>query len=331
MSDVYAVFNDLALHPHFQEQPSNSYQAKHWMEAFSKCLYEAEQKWGLGLRTYRHIYEISLAEDYTLLDWVNDSTVPEELRLRIRVIFESLSSLEEFPENQQGDPLFEAQYDGLPAQALGAAYLLESLAISLPTGNPHWEKSYLPLTVFQMDEESSEIEVEETEVHHFSQIVHLQAHEMWLQQRLLRGVSNGKELLRQARKWYPHLIFCENAERQIKQLRAGAFVLRRIINRLFELERYCQSWDTGSFDGSKIPNSSGESNPTMEQFGKERQFRCPDGETRIFEYHLKALPNAWRIHIYPDNDQIFPLADDGRKKILIGYVGKHLPTANDPT
>ena len=65
----------------------------------------------------------------------------------------------------------------------------------------------------------------------------------------------------------------------------------------------------------------------MQQYGHLRIFVCPDGEKRTFDYHLKGLPDYWRIHIWPDEQGIFREANDPARKILIGYIGKHLLTA----
>jgi hypothetical protein len=129
------------------------------------------------------------------------------------------------------------------------------------------------------------------------------------------------------------LVFCDGAKKQIKALHGG-LQLQRVVERLFDLEEYCKNWDAADgFDGSRIRNSSFETPETLSQFGRDRQFTCPDGATRLFGYHLKAKVNGvpLRIHIWPDEDAEFGLAASGRRKILIGHVGDHLPTASDRT
>jgi len=62
---------------------------------------------------------------------------------------------------------------------------------------------------------------------------------------------------------------------------------------------------------------SPESSMTLEMYGRERTFRCPDGQKRLFSWHLRLTPHAWRIHFYPDEQT---------KTLIIGYIGHHLPT-----
>lgn len=149
-----------------------------------------------------------------------------------------------------------------------------------------------------------------------------QIHRAWITERLFTAISTGEELWQQAAHWFSNLVFCDNARRQLQTLPAGALQLPRIIERLFEVERYCSRWTAGGFDGRQLSHASLESEQTLNMFGQMRMFVCPDGEKRLFEWHLKGFPNAWRIHFYPDEEN---------RLILIGYIGKHLPTATDPT
>jgi len=48
-------------------------------------------------------------------------------------------------------------------------------------------------------------------------------------------------------------------------------------------------------------------------YSAERTFLCPDGEYRLFDFHLKRW--GTRIHFFD-----FPAS----KRILVGYVGDHL-------
>ena len=75
-------------------------------------------------------------------------------------------------------------------------------------------------------------------------------------------------------------------------------------------------------DNSKL-DISGESNATLELYGRRRDFRHPDypGKTR-FEPHVKNFSSSRRMHVFTDFEN---------KNICIGYFGRHLPTKSDPT
>jgi hypothetical protein len=82
---------------------------------------------------------------------------------------------------------------------------------------------------------------------------------------------------------------------------------------LQELQNYCQNWTAGGFDIKAISYASGESEATLNKFGEQRIFSCPDGKHRLFSWHKKL--DALGIHFFD-----FPAT----KRILIGYVGRHL-------
>jgi hypothetical protein len=327
MSEIYAVFNELAVSPIYRNGSWSKYDANEWLKQFSLLLHKAAQKNVSGLRTYSHPHQIELIKGYTLLEWFSDSQFDLELRLLLQTKFAELSRILEFPENQQGNPLIQYLHNNKDAYGLGAAHLMESLAISLNTGNKRWRKNLLDIKIMEMVEDEADlVEYDET-VRHMCEESHLQSHEKWIAERLKTIVRNGKELLKKAQEWYPNLLFCKDAEAQLKQLPGNTPEFRRIITRLFELERYCQQWEHGGFEVNAIPNASNESDSTMQQYGRLRMFICPDGQSRSFGFHLKGIPGHWRIHIWPDVEGVFRESSDSRRKILIGYIGRHLPTS----
>ena len=83
------------------------------------------------------------------------------------------------------------------------------------------------------------------------------------------------------------------------------------------------NWQAGYFSLEGYPfEESGESEPTLNKYGGERTFLCPDGEERLFERHVKLKECNWRIHFFPEVKTT---------KVIIGYVGSHLPTDKYPT
>jgi hypothetical protein len=90
------------------------------------------------------------------------------------------------------------------------------------------------------------------------------------------------------------------------------------------LQVYVAEHGRESFDLSQCPypgQTSVDSAATLQEFGGDRTFLCPDGERRTFSQHLK-LRHTWRIYVYV-------LPDSGL--CCVGYAGPHLPTVNDPS
>ena len=61
---------------------------------------------------------------------------------------------------------------------------------------------------------------------------------------------------------------------------------------------------------------------TLQQYGAQHTFQCPDGKPRVFSWHVPMTPGAWRLFFYPD----------GRKrKAFIGHIGSKLPNVSYAT
>ncbi len=117
---------------------------------------------------------------------------------------------------------------------------------------------------------------------------------------------------------FPSIEFCESAEKQIKNLGGDGARFRSALRGLQDLQSYCASWDEGPFDIHAFNSASGESKSTLAMYSAERTFRCPDGENRLFEWHLKR--GDIRIHFREILEQ---------RQILIGYVGGHLRISSE--
>ena len=199
---------------------------------------------------------------------------------------------------------------------LGFTYLRNALAISLPSDS-HWQVDKILLTVISLSTRSNAIPEEVVEIIHASLSEHIITHENWIRNRLRSDIKDGADLWDRRASLFPLLTFCANVERQIQTL--SPTMLWPVAGRLFDLQTHCERWTSGGFGTDGLPgNPSTESPATLQQFGQERTFRCPDGETRCFDWHVRLTPNAWRLHFFPCPEI---------KQVIIGYIGPHLPTA----
>ena len=58
-----------------------------------------------------------------------------------------------------------------------------------------------------------------------------------------------------------------------------------------------------------------ESDSRIEQFRQQLTIKCPDGKTRLFSWHLRMTPGAWRLYF---SEELKP------GKIIIGYINLKL-------
>ncbi|HEV2387469.1 MAG TPA: hypothetical protein VGS20_09460 [Candidatus Acidoferrales bacterium] len=317
---IEMVLNELSL----RARAVDVYAARERMANFVDTL-QAATATGVGrvLRTAEDFHDTVLAPDYMLARWRNDPEVDRECRRYVLTLTTKAPHLADLtPGELAGEPaLFDFGYEGARADGLAAAFLTDALAVSL-LSEARWDTTALQLEVTHLDDNAMTVTRFEA-IHHASRRAHVVQHGAWIGERIRAGIRDGTDLWSRRIDLLPSLVFCESVRAQLEGLRSGNPLLRSVRDRLFEFQEYCGTWNSGPFEGRRLPTRvSPESQATLNQYGAERTFLCPDCQERVFSLHARVTPGSWRIHF-------IPLADEHR--VLIGYIGPHLPTANDPT
>lgn len=317
--DLEMVLNELSLHP----LASNEYEARQRMTNLVGTMVTATTN-GVKrtLRTQRNFAAEELASGYPVARWLKDAKVDRDSQRFFRGIVTKSSFLAEITQNNIVDISERSEYfwEEKPALGLGAAYVLDALALSLPS-DPCWNKETLQLKITQLGDDSEIIDTLET-IHHASLIDHVRIHLPWINQRLRTNarsnVNEGADIWLYKKEWFPHLYFCEQTKRQLQMIDRGHVMLKPVLTRLYELEHYCAGWLDGPFDHSQIVSkATPESEATLKTYSSEHTFRCHDGTQRLFTWHLRMTPGAWRLYFYPLPEE---------HKIIVGYIGRHLAT-----
>lgn len=309
------VFNELSL-----TLADDIYSARERMVQLVGTM-QAATKQGVKkiLRTREDLNIHLLAENYPLVRWRNDAEVDRDTQRFFKNVATRYPYLSDVSDpniiNQVENSLFS--YEENEAIGLGAAYLLDNLAISLPS-HDCWNCHKVVLTYEQADDDGSSLVAEKVEVSHANVREHIKLHLPWIKQRLGDKVHSGADLWMQRRELFPHLEFCSSVEKQFQGILSGHEMLYRVKKRLLEFEKFCQGWNGGPFIPQKFvfTKARPQSQPTLDKYAKEHTFLCPDGQKRLFSLHID-LSYSERLHFYPDED---------RRRIIVGYIGKHLPT-----
>ncbi|NJP05166.1 MAG: hypothetical protein HC837_05825 [Chloroflexaceae bacterium] len=305
-------------------------EARRRMSLFIQTLVIATGTYGLK-RTLRikneQFYSQELASGYPLARWRNDRNVSPDERNFWRVLTTKHPFLIDHDALGGAALMMECHCGGKPAIGLQAALLLDTIAISV-LSDTLWDNAEVTLTVSELDQEGIWLPERMEQVTHASHPDHLRVHARWIKQRQqaetdheLRIIQSGAELWSQRHIVWPSLTFCAVVEQQLRKNNPQINHIEAIRLRLQYLEQYSKEWVQagGAFDPLKLAGrASPESKPTLEhpKLGPMRVFSCPDGQNRVFSWHLK-LGSGWRIHFYPDEEQ---------HVIIIGYIGPHLST-----
>lgn len=276
-----------------------------------------------ALRTHASFSAMLLANDYRFDQWRNDSEVDRDLRLYFRSQTTQSPFIEEVHSLFQPSLLYDCSHAGRKADGFLAAFLLESLAVSICSEST-WDNHEIEVSLEQMTEEGMLTNIET--LPHASAEKHLVEHQSWITYKTRIQVNSGEQLWTERAALFPNLEFCGHTSSEIRGLLRGNPILSRVLQGLSAIQEAAFNWVSGGFVCGSIPGDvSDESCVTLSNSSlrTHREKYCEDGIQRLFSWHYKIRLNAWRIHFHFDNSHI--------RLIRIGYIGKHLPTVSDPT
>lgn len=306
------VLNELSLRP-----ASSVIEAHTRMKDLIETIRQAtKRRISRALRTDRDLNDIELAAEYPVRRWRNDP----EVDLEAKRFFRSLTSQAPYFANV---PVAAARASGMDcffcgerANGLLAAYLLDSLAVSLGSDR-QWEDGAIQVDIEELID--NEIQTTREELRHASDSKHIELHHNWIMQRTrLPDPRDGTELWAQCTERYPQLLFCAAVEQHLEHYLSGNEALVQIMKRLSAINHYVGNWKEGAFDANSLgSNVTPESQATLNQYAQERTFLCPDGVKRVFSWHARFPPGERRLYFYPDSEL---------RTITIGYIGAHLRT-----
>jgi hypothetical protein len=278
-----------------------------------------------SVRTVTNFRQLELAPGYSVADWMNDQTARSTASDKELFRFFCTSCtkspyLEDYHQEANLPPEIEYQYDNEPALGLTLAHLWNTVSLSLD-GDARFQNFVVYLSKLTLDN-SGEINATLCESHTLICEAQIDMNRSIIKQKLLDNLNCGADIIACAQKYFPNILFCDAAEKQVRALSGSEEYFEEIIKHLniFDQEK---ASGAQPFRPRGLTYAPGESNSTEDnkKLYKMREFRCPDGMIRYFGAHSKLMSSNKRIHLIADySDHL------GNEKVLIGYVGDHLPT-----
>lgn len=307
--DLDMVLNELSLKTPAADVPTARQLMSELIQTLLKAIETGVKR---KLRTHEDLYSVELAPGYPIARWCNDKDVSRE-EIRFFLTLATKPFWKDAAEEIQDEfDLSEAFYQGEAAMGLTFALVSDALAVSL-LSESKWDCSSLELQLRHFDDNEELIE-EPVEIFHASRSSHLEEHSEWIKNRIRITARDGMELWQRRSELFPHLEFCESVRPQVESLTNPMF--RQVVNRLFELQEYCQTWATGTFNKDALGSkATPESDSRLRDFADRFNIRCPDGEYRLFSWHLRMTPGPWRLHFS---------VELGPGRIIVGYIGRKI-------
>lgn len=264
--------------------------------------------------------DVELMHGYSVRNWANDRGIINEEEGRpidrdLQRYF--MRRVDKAPYFEDAEFTGSHEYLGCEVELYNEQELLTSTTATLSFLNSGIILSP-PLSVFSnpfIRSKVSEIEDEYDEsLRCVFDSVSVEHHAEYIRSSSGIAVTKSEDLWLHKDNLFPSLEFCARVEKQL----IGLDHFSVIFSRLNELERYGRNWASGAFEPDAIPSkASGESESVRknDRAIKSRTFECPDGEKRVFLWHLRATPGAVRIHFFPIEQE---------QKIIIGHIGEKL-------
>jgi hypothetical protein len=150
---------------------------------------------------------------------------------------------------------------------------------------------------------------------------HLEDPGEWIFESERDSIRSGSDLIHRAASLYPAVEICDAARSQLLAMTGSEAHFGWVLKALAIANREMLAWVGGQFPHSRLPGpATGESESVMAspQLRRMRCFTTQTGETLLFEHHMKHVGFGLRMHYRVDQE---------RRRLMIGYVGKHLRTA----
>ncbi|MFE7117331.1 hypothetical protein ACFU99_18155 [Streptomyces sp. NPDC057654] len=279
------------------------------MASFVDTLKRLSSWQSLSLTTQSPLPSAELARGYVYQQWVNASPRNRD-RHRYLLALRNRRSPFDCVLEEAGHEPSEAEYlhDGLPAKGIGAAHLMDGLAISLPV-TPKWATSWLIVDIQRLGE--NDIEHDKDRVRHCSAPVEADEHELWARDTGLHTLSSPTELLAVWDEFFPSLERLPRFDRDLMRLDVKWF--RPVRKLLAEL----QTTAADHWDLSRSPEPDWR-NPHITPESQSRRHLCTFTDpasaraSEVFSWHGRMTPGKGRLY--------FRLVPE-RKVFRLAYVG----------
>ncbi|MGW1927830.1 hypothetical protein [Streptomyces sp. NPDC001919] len=262
------------------------------MAEFVGVLRDARKWREIALVTQTPLPSAELARGYYFQQWAADNRNRTH-RQFIKALRNRAPFTEALPQNvSPGEVEYECA--GESVEGIGAAHMMDSLAVSLPL-SLSWTGTWLDVTVRRLVEtETGDLDVEEVvePVRHTARRADLSTHEKWGCSAGLDSVGSPQELWEQRADFFPHLQFLPRVQGDLTGLDLKWFVPVRGL--LARLEASAALWDTAAdaapqWQGVKVT-------PEAQQRKRLCDFPDLDDEVGCFDLHGRFTPGPGRLH-----------------------------------
>ncbi|AXX28290.1 hypothetical protein KCV87_15705 [Actinosynnema pretiosum subsp. pretiosum] len=249
---------------------------------------------------------VELAAGYPMAKWANDPRNRDRWRLVRAMQQRAPFTFDQVVPEGSADEL-EYRHGGRAALGLGAAHLVDGLAVSLSSERV-WDTDEVQVDRTSLTEEAEVVE-ERVRVAHASAEHHFEAHRERFKRDGLADLSTGAALWGARADHFPALRFLPAVETHFRDLTPNWVVPVR--ERLAELQDSAAGWPAGE----PFPEWQSLVTPEGEQRKRLCYFVDVDGVKYLFDLHARFTPGVGRIHFRVSAEE---------RKLIVAHVGRKI-------
>jgi len=263
----------------------------------------------------RTLFSREIMSGYSVKNYAYDRKINQAERLRFQILLTKNSYVETLLESELDYHecyLTETGRDVTSTSVAGAA-CFDGMLVSIQ-GAAGFQNDFIPV-LYREDEKEL---LEKNIPNQFD----LKKTRVFVKGIIERDISTFKDLWNKRNELFPSLVFCNEVESQLKTLNPSSEELKNIIRHLNIMNEYMEKILNKKIS---VPDyqemgveASVETGITLIHYGHLREFLCPDGKKRIFNWHSKLKGPNIRIHFYPPGNDV--------ESFINGYIGRKLKT-----
>lgn len=277
------------------------------------------------LRIAQRVPDTDVGDGFTLRRLCFQAGPHKEARQYLGSLLSKAPFVEALYQRAEGLDAVECRWRETLVLGLGLAALREDLAVSLPK-TAGFQEPWIEIalcTISGQNDADAEPITSTVRVVHVGEPAHVDVHSEWIRTRLTAEARSGEELWSERERLLPKLFFGPQAEKQLRSLTGNEAWWPQICRHLRQLNGGALDWRSGPYQPEGALDWSEESEATLKHgvLGPKRDFPVPEGfEPVRFSSHTKIFVGNQRIYFRP-------IRSGADARVLIGYVGRHLPTA----
>ncbi|MFC4855059.1 hypothetical protein [Actinophytocola glycyrrhizae] len=263
----------------------------------------------IALVTHVRFNSIQLADDFYISQWISAEPANRDRWRFIRAIENRAPFRSVTPD---GSGYLEYRHDDRPAEGLGGAHLLDSVALSLPVAEP-WNHASIVITRSTLTEDDSgdlAVVDDEVFVRHIATAEHADQHHGWLQHEGQHKLRSCRAIWENRGEFFPHLTFLPRVKADFDA--CGQDWVHPIAKLLSSMERAVANWSPNN-----AASPEWQTKVTGESMSRQElcRFTDIDGMPRVFGLHGRFTPGPGRIYfrLVPENGTA-----------RIAYIGRKL-------